>query len=118
MNGGVNMDLMDLALEIRDFEWAKELYDKYYKNKDKINSDFVDINSLIQYIRNASDEELYSIFEDGNEAMFIICTFLSCLLNECDNSYKRRVLKNVFPHTDNKDIEIVLEIVNRLSKIE
>lgn len=111
------MTLMDLALETRDYEWAKQLYNLHNElptEKAEIKCELAKTkatktkNNIIEYTKE------YVIQELKNHGLFESYSMMADFLKEYDDNYKKAFLKVCISNPE--DVEDAFKIIKVLGQ--
>lgn len=107
------MTLMDLALETKDFEWAKQIYnldDQSLTESKEIKCELAEIKKA----KNKNCAKEYIIQELKNKELYESYLMLTNFLRGLNEDDKKRVL--IYCVTNTEDVENALKIINILEQ--
>lgn len=105
--------LMDLALETRDFEWAKQLWELLNK-ENNIQCELSDLNSKIKYVKSLSKKELISLLQQ--QGLYLQYLHMACICLLLDQESRKDIIKQYIKNPNPENVDLVLEIINKLVK--
>lgn len=112
------MTLMDLALDTKDYEWAKQIYDLYNKpieDKPEIKCELAEIK--IKKPKNKNQSTKNNIIKElKKQDLYQAYLELTDFLKYYDDNIKRIFLKGCLISPNEEDIESALEIIKILDQ--